>query len=47
MRSRGEKYEIIRTFTAGARQRIGASADEGRIRNPDSDCTAETSSPDF
>ncbi len=37
MRSRGEKYEIIRTFTAGAdsgseRRRAG----EGRIRNPDS-----------
>ena len=33
MRSRGEKYEIIRTFTAGARQRIGASAG-GRRAHP-------------
>ena len=38
MRSRGEKYEIIRTFTAGTRQRIGAvgGRTKGASANPDS-----------
>ena len=43
MRSRGEKYEIIRTFTAGARQRIAPLKQARPIFNRKTRVCASTS----